>query len=229
MHLAISSYCGNSVTDSRCSRCRLLEVFDTKTLTAMTLDFILLYQVCLQSWSFLALQYRWVSVSLRPVRKLTIRIHLLKTKVGREWERETARLTEREGGKEGRERDRHRESEGEAERVREREDRSSPALQKCTELLKSLTRSLRIVVCDWSMWCEVWGVRNWGVSCQVQNWGNEEGLSYCHLEWSMENWTESLPLTEALKIGLKHWNMDWGSDQWTVCLTVLPSSTWKIG
>ena len=118
MHVAISSYCANSVTDSRCSRCRLLEVFDTKTLTAMTLDFILLYQACLQSWSFLALQYRWVSVSLRPVRKLTIRIHLLKTKAGREWERETARLTEREGGKEGRERDRHRESEGEAERVR---------------------------------------------------------------------------------------------------------------
>ena len=46
---------------------------------------------------------------------------MLKTKVGREWERETASLTEREGGKEGRERDRHRESEGEAERVRERE------------------------------------------------------------------------------------------------------------
>ena len=98
-----------------------MEVFDTRTLTAMTLDFILLYQVCFQSWSFLALQYPWVSVSLRPVRKLTIRIHLLKTKAGREWERETARLTEREGGKEGRERERHRESEGEAERVRERE------------------------------------------------------------------------------------------------------------
>ena len=46
------------------------------------------------------------------------RIHLLKTKVGREWERETASLNEREGGKEGTERDRHRESEGEAERVR---------------------------------------------------------------------------------------------------------------
>ena len=75
-------------------------------------------------------------------------IHLLKTKAGREWERETARLTEREGRKEGRERERHRESEGEAERVREREDRSSLALQKCTELLKSLTEALRIVVRD---------------------------------------------------------------------------------
>ena len=110
--------------------------FDTRTLTAMTLDFILLYQVCFQSWSFLALQYP------------SIRIHLLKTKAGREWERETARLTEREGGKEGRERERHRESEGEAERVREREGRSSLALQKCTELLKSLTEALRIVVRD---------------------------------------------------------------------------------
>ena len=73
---------------------------------------------------------------------------MLKTKAGREWERETARLTVREGGKEGRERGRHRESEGEAERVREREDRSSLALQKCTERLKSWTEALKIVVSD---------------------------------------------------------------------------------
>ena len=92
-------------------------MFDTRTLTAMTLDFILLYQVCFQSWSFLALQESG-SCKSKTSAEANNRIHLLKTKAGREWERETARLTEREGGKEGRERDRHRESEGEAERVR---------------------------------------------------------------------------------------------------------------
>ena len=75
----------------------------------MTLEFILLFQVCFRPWSFLALQDPWVPVTLRPVQKLTIRIHLLKTKAGREWERERARLTEREGGREGRERERQRE------------------------------------------------------------------------------------------------------------------------
>ena len=78
----------------------------------MTLEFILLFQVCFRPWSFLALQDPWVPVTLRPVQKLTIRMHLLKTKAGRVWERERARLTEREGGRG--------EREGEAERAKER-------------------------------------------------------------------------------------------------------------